>query len=100
MADVANQQQQAGGGVDVQGAQQQPQQPSTWSVVKSLATRMLILYFAMQAMSYFRQGKPGNIYQKGAKFVSSYLYSQLKHIHLLLQFHAHKIGHECLLVRV
>ena len=31
-----------------------PPGPSTWSVMKSMVTRMLVFYFAMQAMSYFR----------------------------------------------
>ena len=69
----------------------QPRQ-SGWQLFQSIATRMLIMYFAMNAMSYFRGGgktgvntpssngagsssmsgseTPGNLFTKGTKFVS------------------------------
>jgi len=68
---------------------QQPRQ-SGWQIFQSIATRMLIMYFAMNAMSYFRSGGPktptskvstnspsqdssdlpGNLFPRGTKFVN------------------------------
>jgi len=69
----------------------QPQQQSGWQIFQSMMTRMLIFYLAMQAMNYFKgrppinpattKGdglspltnpeflQPGNLFQKGTKFV-------------------------------
>ena len=68
--------------------QQQNPQTSPWEVMKSLASRMLMMYAVVTAMNYFR-GKPGqsgsnssssggdaiadfseNMFQKGTLFVS------------------------------
>jgi hypothetical protein len=67
--------------------QQQPQNPYTspWEIMKSLASRMLMMYAVVTAMNYYR-GKPGqsssntssdvinelsgNMFQKGTFFVS------------------------------
>jgi hypothetical protein len=64
-------------------AQQQPR-ASAFEVVKSLVSRMIMMCFIVQTMNYFRS-KPnlnenlnstdtnapsGNMFQKGAKFVS------------------------------
>ena len=71
--------------------QQAPRQTG-WQMFQSIATRMLIMYFAMNAMSYFRSGGPktsttkagggtsspspsstdlpGNLFSKGTKFVN------------------------------
>ena len=65
---------------------QAPRQ-SGWQIFQSIASRMIIMYFAMNAMSYFRGGAktsvstpsspsasgselPGNMFSKGAKFVN------------------------------
>ena len=41
------------------GGQQQPRQ-SGWQIFQSVATRMIVMYFMMQAMNYFR-GKPVSV---------------------------------------
>ena len=67
-----------------------PPRQSGWQIFQSVATRMLIMYFAMNAMSYFRGGAktpattsspgkdahsvssseiPGNLFPKGSKIV-------------------------------
>ena len=70
-------------------AQAQPPRQSNWQMFQSVMTRMIIMYFAMNAMSYFRSKPvtpnttgdvssssasssynevPGNIFPKGSKF--------------------------------
>lgn len=71
-----------------QQAQAQPPRQSGWQMFQSVMTRMIIMYFAMNAMSYFRSKPvtpnttgganspasssysevPGNIFPKGSKF--------------------------------
>jgi len=76
--------------VNNQGNQDQPPRQSGWQIFQSIATRMLIMYFAMNAMTYFRGGGPktspvkdstspashgssdlpGNMFPRGTKFVN------------------------------
>jgi hypothetical protein len=69
-------------------AQPQAPQQTGWQIFQSLVGRMVMMYFVMQAMTYFRGGgpmngnksappgtvsqsaeMPGNIFSKGTRFV-------------------------------
>lgn len=72
--------------VDANGEQAAPPRQTTWQVIKSVAGRMLFMYFAMQAMNYYKgrpvgapdknpvsnsmspTGIPGNMFPKGTLF--------------------------------
>ena len=58
-------------------AQPRHPQTSSWDIIKSLASRMLMMYLVVTGMNYFRQ-KPTqneavtdpNVFEKGSKFVN------------------------------